>query len=134
MCEPECKNVFILLHYWIKNGIDIHFVKGFLKLKLLIRRIENDSSSLYDRLYKLLCVSEMDSDPDLAIVAELHEIHNRLSSYTKQTENAFYILDNRRKAWSIRRREVLKAGTEKVLQVLSERDSVSLAKFGTPPL
>ena len=89
--------------------------------------------ALYDRRYKLICVSEMDSDPDLAIVAELDEIQNKLSSFAKQTENAFDILDNRMKAWSIRRHDVLKAGTEKVLQVLSERDYVSLAKFAPPP-
>ena len=89
--------------------------------------------ALYDRRYKLICVSEMDSDPDRAIVAELDEIQNKLSSFAKQTENAFDILDNRMKAWSIRRHDVLKAGTEKVLQVLSERDYVSLAKFAPPP-
>ena len=36
----------------------------------------------------------MDSDPDLAIVTELDELQNKLSSYAKQTENAFDILDN----------------------------------------
>ena len=69
----------------------------------------------------------MDPDPDLVAVSELDEIQNKLSSYVKQIENAFDILDNRMKAWS------LKAGTEKVLEMLSERDSVSMTKFGTPP-
>ena len=75
----------------------------------------------------------MDPDPDLVAVSDLDEIQNKLSSYVKQIENAFDILDNRMKAWSLRRHQVLKAGTEKVLEMLSERDSVSMTKFCTPP-
>ena len=45
----------------------------------------------------------MDPDPDLVAVSELDEIQNKLSSYVKQIENAFDILDNRMKAWSLRR-------------------------------
>ena len=43
--------------------------------------------ALYDRRYKLICVSEMDSDPDLAIVAELDEIQNKLSSFVLRQAN-----------------------------------------------
>jgi hypothetical protein len=60
------------------------------------------------------------------IITELDELDDVIHGHTKSIEDAFDKIDDNLDTWNLKRRELLKDESKKVLKVLSERDTVSL--------
>ena len=62
---------------------------------------------------------------NMDVLAELDTMQNTMLEYTQSINDAFHLITRRMPAWQLRRREIIKEGTKRVLSELSERDSVS---------
>ena len=71
------------------------------------------------------------------LMLELDAMQQDILFHSNIIENAFELLDGRKKAWDAKRQEVLKYESKKLLTILRERDTVSkkreITKFGYVP-
>ena len=59
------------------------------------------------------------------LMLELDAMQKDILFHSNIIENAFELLDGRKKAWDAKRQEVLKYESKKLLTILRERDTVS---------